>query len=496
MSITVQTREGSVRGVQREGFQQFLGIPFAAPPVGALRFAAPQPVDPGAGELDASVHRASAHQPPAALPGMSVGVQDEDCLYLNVETPAADDARRPVLFWIHGGGFTGGGACQALYRGGAIVRRGDVVLVTINYRLGFFGYLDLPELAGATANAGQLDQIAALEWVQRNIERMGGDPDNVTVFGESAGGMAVSTLLAMPKARGLFHKAIAQSGAASASHDREHARFVADLWLESLGVTRDAPEKLRDLAPEALIAGQMKTAEKVRRGRQFLSTAPIVDGETLPGDPLAAVRSGVARDIPLMTGTTLHEHKLFEIPALMRGFDREKLLRRLKVVLAEGAPVESLVDAYCAARSEGGAPEAAELFSAVQTDRIFRIPAVRLAEAQSRHQPSTYMYLFSWPSPVRRLGACHAIELPFVFGTLEAPTMDRFAGSGPDAERLSLQTMDAWIAFARGADPSHAGLPAWPRYEAERRSTLVLDARTRVEGAPMDAERLAWEGLP
>jgi para-nitrobenzyl esterase len=499
LGVIIETTHGRVRGEQRPRHQRFRGIPFAAPPVGALRFAGPAPVEPWAGVRDALAYADSAHQPKSALPGMAVGPQSEDCLYLNVFTPAADAARRPVMVWIHGGGFTTGGACQDLYAGGPLTERGDVVLVTINYRLGLLGYLDLPELEGSSPNAGQLDQIAALEWVRDNIERFGGDPGNVTIFGESAGGMAVSTLLAMPAARGLFHKAIAQSGAASACLDRESAARVADAWLARLDLTRGDVARLREIAPGDLIAAQVAAAEDFRQSRIFLASAPVIDGETLPRSPLAAVRDGEARDIPFVTGTTRDEWRLFEMPSLMKDLDRARIERRLGRLLPKGTDVAALFDAYVDAR--GADPEDAEdvkaVYSAIQTDRTFRIPAIRMAEAQAAHQPATWMYLFAWPSPARRgeLGACHAIELPFVFGTLDAPGMDRFSGAGPEAERLAERTMDAWLAFARHGRPGHAGLPEWDTYDTARRATLWLDRESSLVDGPMDAERAAWERL-
>lgn len=496
MSVTLETTHGPVRGERLARHLRFRGIPFAAPPVGVLRFAAPQPPTPWQDVRDASAYGDSAIQPKSPLPGMTVGPQSEDCLSLNVFTPAADDARRPVLFWIHGGGFVTGGSSQALYEGRALVERGDVVLVTVNYRLGVFGYLDLPELDGATANAGQLDQIAALCFVRDNIERFGGDPQNVTIFGESAGGMAVSALLAMPAARGLFHKAIAQSGAAAATLDRDTAAQIADTWLRQLGLTRATAAGLRDKAPDELLAAQLATTAEQRHARTFLVHAPVIDGHTLPIHPLHAVREGTAADIPFMTGTTRDEWRLFEMPSLMKDLDAAGIVKRLSPHLPEGADVERLVALYAEARGENPArsDDAKAIYHALQTDRLFRVPATQLADAQSIHQPATFLYRFDWTSPSRRgeLGACHAIELPFVFGTLDAPGMDRFSGSGPEAERLGERVMDAWIAFARDGDPGHAGLPRWERYEPKRRATMALGRQTSLVDAPAERERRAW----
>jgi len=400
MSITVETTHGPVRGERLAGHQRFRGIPYAAPPVGALRFAAPQPPKPWQDARDAGEYGDSAVQPKSPLPGMTVGPQSEDCLSLNIFTPAADGARRPVLFWIHGGGFVTGGSSQALYEGRALVERGDVVLVTVNYRLGVLGYLDLPELDGATANAGQLDQIAALRFVRDNIERFGGDPRNVTIFGESAGGMAVSALLAMPAARGLFHKAIAQSGAAAATLDRDTAAQVTDTWLRHLGLTRATAAGLRDKTSGELLAAQLATTGELRHARIFLVNAPVVDDDSLPIHPLRAVREGAAADIPFMTGTTRDEWRLFEMPSLMKDLDAAGIVKRLAPQLPEVADVERLVAIYAEVRGENPArsDEAKAIHLALQTDRLFRVPAIRLAEAQSAHQPATFMYRFDWTS--------------------------------------------------------------------------------------------------
>jgi para-nitrobenzyl esterase len=425
---------------------------------------------------------------------MAVGEQSEDCLYLNVYTPRADSARRPVLFWIHGGGFTGGSASQALYDGGRLAARGDVVVVTINYRLGALGYLALP---GVTPNLGQLDQIAALRWVRDNIARFGGDASNVTIFGESAGGMAVATLLAMPGARGLFRRAIPQSGAAHHTQTFESAERVARTLLEELGSGDVA--KLADAPVAQILAAQARTQAKQMAGGAGLGFAPVIDEDAIPTHPLAAVRDGAARDVALLVGTTRDESKLFRLGlADAPPIDEARLLRRVRALLgSRESHAERVIEAYRGARAGRASTEPSELLDAIETDRSFRIPAIRLAEAQHRHQPDSYMYLFTWPSPARRgaLGACHALELPFVFGTLDAPTMDRFAGSGPDAEALAARMMDAWLAFARSGRPGHADLPDWSPYETGRRATLVFDRAPELAHAPLDAERAVWDGM-
>jgi len=499
MAVIVETHLGKVAGESLGTHERFRGIPFAAPPVGDLRFRAPQPAAPWTRVREALRFGSAAPQNPSFLPGMESGEQNEDCLYLNVYTPRADGARRPVLFWIHGGGFTGGSGGQALYDGGRLAARGDVVVVTINYRLGALGYTCMP---GVDPNLGQQDQIAALRFVRENIAAFGGDPAQVTIFGESAGGMAVSTLLAMPGARGLFRGAIAQSGAAHHVHSRESGERVANALLAELGLGSGELVKLREVPVAKLLEAQAHVLANQGRSLGMLAFAPAIDPDTLPRHPLAAVREGSARDVALLVGANRDETKLFRMGmAASSELDLDGLAKRVRGSLRSSGADEShadrLIETYRKAREGRASTEPGELLDALDSDRTFRVPAIRLAEAQAASQPNTYKYFFTWSSPARRgtLGACHALELPFVFGTLDAPTMDKFAGTGPDAERLSGQMMDAWIAFARGGEPGHAGIPSWPTYDTEKRATLVFDRACELSHAPLDLERAAWDGV-
>jgi para-nitrobenzyl esterase len=503
---TAQSRSGRVEGVEEDGLQIFRGIPYARPPIDELRFAAPRREEPWSGTRRCHAFGPSAPQSPMALPlpGMEVGPMDEDCLSLNVYTPATDGGRRPVLVWIHGGGFVIGSGSQPIYHGAPLAKRGDVVVVTINYRLGPLGFLYLadlcPGLDGAVGNAGIRDQIAALEWVRENIAAFGGDPENVTIFGESAGGMSVGTLLGMPAARGLFRRAIAQSGAANNVHTRETATEVARHFLEELCIEpADAASKLRVIPADKLLDTQRQTVLKLGTRVGLLAFQPLVDGESLPEPPLAAVRAGRAAGVDLLVGTTRDEWKLFGFldPGLAK-LDESALVRRLAPQVGDEAAAARVLAAYRGPR-EAGAAKPVELFFAIETDRVFRIPAIRLAEAQRRHHEAVYMYLFTWESPMMggALGSCHAIELPFVFGQIGAEGSELFVGGGPEAERLAGQTMDAWLAFARSGDPSHAALPGgrWPAYEPEHRETMRLGRETICETAPAERERAVWDEL-
>jgi para-nitrobenzyl esterase len=504
--VIVETRSGKIRGSQQDGLAIFKGIPFAKPPVGELRFRVPEREESWSAVRDALEFGPSAPQQPLMLPlpGMDVGEQDEDCLYLNVYTPTADDSRRPVMVWIHGGGFVIGSGSQPIYDGLPIAKRGDVVVVTINYRLGPLGFMHLadlcPDLEGAAGNLGILDQIAALEWVRDGIAAFGGDPENVTIFGESAGGMSVGTLLGAPGASGLFHKAIAQSGAAHNVHTRETATQVAERFLAELGLTpTEAARNLRQIPPDKLLDTHRQTMLKLSSSLGLLPFQPLVDGESLPIPPLEAVRGGSAEGVPVLVGTTRDEWRLFGMldPGLAK-LDDAGIEARLADQLP-GADVEALLGVYRVAASERGGMSATDLYFAVETDRVFRLPAIRLAEAQQGCGMPTFMYRFDWASPAMggALGACHGLELGFVFGMAGGRGVELFAGAGPDARALSDVMLDAWVAFARSGDPSHAGLPGgrWAPYDASTRKTMLLDRICALELDPAGDEREAWSDI-
>lgn len=495
----VETSFGRLEGETREGHVAFLGVPYAAPPLGPLRWRAPRPPAAWAGTRPARTPGPAARQTGHPIPGFAAsGPQSEDCLYLNIFTPRCDGSRRPVLFWIHGGGFTHGSGSEALYDGGPLARRGDVVVVTINYRLGAWGYAHLgtrlPD-RGLAANCGQLDAIAALHWVHENIAQFGGDPGNVTIFGESAGAASVGTLLAMPAARRLFHKAILQSGTGRAL-DAQAAGATVDRLTAAAGLA--GPEGLLTLDADTLLEAQAKVIAGASFGQ--LPFGPMVEGESLPEQPLAAVRSGAAARIPLLIGTNRDEVKLFT--AIQQ---REPLsdagLEAAVAAMFPGAGSEAVragIGVFRESRRRRGLPaENLDILDAIASEGRFRVNSLRLALAQRAHQERTYVYLFTYASPARRgaLGACHALEMPFVFGTLKAPGQERFAGTGPEVERLSENMMDAWIAFARTGDPSHAGIGTWEPYDGDRRATMVFDRESGLELDAYGEERQAAESL-
>ena len=500
MSATVETQQGRIAGFQDAGLEIFLGIPYAAPPVGRRRFRAPEAPEPWSGVRDAKQYGASAPQAAldlgATMPGFDVGPQDEDCLYLNVFTPAADGARRPVMVWIHGGAFTLGSGSQKMYDLRPLARAG-VVGVTINYRLGALGYLHLAGLdpsLDTSACAGILDQVAALEWVRDNIAAFGGDPGQVTIFGESAGGMSVGTLLGTPRARGLFQRAIPQSGAAHSVIDPDTGTQVAAAFVDELGLDRSSLAKVWEAPVADLLAAQERSAARLPMPHRLRAFRPTVDGQTLEQTPIDAIRAGLSAGVPVVVGACRDEERLFTLwDPTARELDDAGVAKRMDERQPGHGP--RLLEAYRSARGDG--PSAYDLYCAIETDRVFRIPAVRLAEAQSAHQPQTHSYLVTWEAQAMdgKLGACHGVDLPFVFGMVGSKAAGIFAGSGPDARRLQEEMFNAWLGFARSGDPNHDALCPWPRHDDARRATMFFGSDTHVEDAPFEAERRAWEGV-
>lgn len=501
MTTIVETKEGTLQGVAHGNIVAFRGIPYAQPPIGDLRFRPPRPAEPWTGVRDCDTFGFVAPQPQGqAMAGQGTPEeQSEDCLHLNVWTPACDDGSRPVMVWIHGGAFVTGSGSGAFYRGGQLAERGDVVVVTLNYRLGALGFLAHPDLhdeeSGAAGNWGLLDQVAALQWVQANITSFGGDPTNVTIFGESAGSMSVSCLVGSPLTQGLFRRAIAQSGGPNAVPKDAAARAATRL-CELAGV--DGVAALRDVDVATLLAAQLQLSAEAAETGAGMALAPSIDGGLLPEHPLTAIREGVAAGKELLVGTNLHEMKLWTIGnRRLTGGDEDFIVRRLEKTVGDHAA--DALAAYKAARADRGDDVTPiELWTAVESDRVFRVPSLRMCEAAAANGDAVYDYLFTWESPALGgfLGSCHALEIPFVFGTLTTPGVEKFAGEGPEALALSEKMQDAWIAFARTGDPSTEALGSWPRYDASRRATMLLGAETVVADAPYEPERAYWDSRP
>jgi carboxylesterase type B len=416
------------------------------------------------------------------------GTLGEDCLNLNIWTPERGAAGLPVMVWIPGGMFEAGSG--ATYDGSRFARDG-VVCVTINYRVGAEGFLYLPD---GDANLGLLDQIAALEWVRENIAAFGGDPGNVTIFGQSAGAMSVGTLLSMPRAKGLFRRAIAQSGGAHQVIPAEAARKVGRQLAERLGAaaTRAAiaavPVQRLLQAQAELKADLMAHPDPERWGAEVVATLlpwqPVVDGDVVPVHPIDRIVAGAGAGVDLMAGATTDEWNFFFVPGGAIDQITPEILAG--AVMVSGLPVEAALASY-GATHPGASP--GELLAAVQGDRVFRIPAIRLADAHANSASATYMYEFAWHSPQfgGRLGACHGAEIAFVFDTL-GDGSEALAGDDPP-QQLAERMHAAWIGFARSGDPG------WPKYDLTRRATMRFDTRSEVVDDPRSRERLLWKGV-
>lgn len=505
------TPSGRLEGTQRRGVQVFRGIPYAQPPVEGLRFRAPVPLPPWSDVRSAKQFGQAAPQVGRAnrLVQTFIGVADvaqsQDCLYLNVWTPAADAARRPVMVWLHGGAFILGSGSTVLYDGTQLVREGDVVVVTCNYRLGALGYLNWRSFASGTgadlpdANLGLRDQIAVLEWVRDHIECFGGDPEMVTIFGESAGAMSVGTLLGTPRARGLFHAAILQSGAAHNVSTREQAAAAARHFFDKLEIKTPRHELLERLPVSEIMRAQLRTTTELGLLEGILPFQPSLDGDLLPEHPLEAIRNGSARGVPVLVGTNRDEWKLFLVgdPRALNLGEKE-LMRRFERVLSRlgdrGSDLATKAfEAYYRVWGPRGG-EAFERWAAFQSDRIFHYPAARLADLQCRHAERTWSYLFEWAPPLigSRFGSCHGLELPFVFGTLRHPLLRPFGVVTRGAYRLSHRMQRAWIGFARTGCPAHEELPEWPAYTRERRSTMAFGVEYTLRDDPLERARGFW----
>ena len=499
---------GRVRGVRRDDLWTFSGIPYGRAPVGALRWRPPEAPEPWDGVRDASSFGPIAPQA-AGIPGFAGlsdpqdgELQSEDCLSLNIWTPDVPDRPSPVgaravMVWIHGGGFTGGSGSNFLYRGAKLARQGDLVVVTINYRLGALGFLGHRALAdpdGYVGNWGLHDQVAALEWVRDHIALFGGDSSNVTVFGESAGGFSVATLLGTPGATGLFRRAIVQSGGVHV-HTVAEGERTAERVTELLGLTSCDRAALESVSAQDLVEATTVVSERPPDpGLVPLPHLPIVDHRFLPEHPMAAIERGAARNVELLIGTNKDELTLFGLGNPVLGSLDEPTLELLAGFAAPDMPTAEMIETYRAARLARDEPVAPlNLWWAMGGDDVFRWRSLQLAAAQRAHGASAYVYLFDWESPALGgvLGSCHALEIPFVFGAVDLPVVQMFTGTGPLVEALSAEMLASWIAFAHSGDPTTER--HWPIWEPDARATMVFGPNSGVAQRPRDAELAVWE---
>lgn len=466
----VETPSGPVLARLEERIVVAQGIPYAR----AERFARPRAVEAWSAPLDAGRPRAQAPQIAGALERLLGGTDvpaAEACQHLDVYTPACDDRRRPVLVWIHGGAFVNGGGSMPWYHGGALARRGDVVVVTINYRLGALGFT-------GTTNAGLADQIAALEWVRDHIAAFGGDPARVTLFGESAGGTSVVALMAAPRARSLFRAAWAMSPSLTQLRTPERADEAVQELLDAARV--DDLDALAELELDRLLTAQ--TSVLAKRDSSMTAFAPTVDGDLLP-EPV--LRAAAADPRPLALGTLRDEMLLFtafdpDVVALDENELQAALERRL------GEHWRSALDRYRAHRP-GARP--GELLSAVQTDEAFRVPATRLADRRADAGHPTWRWWFTWATPAfhGRLGACHGLDIPFAFGNLDRQGVEMFTGSGPERSVLVDEFSGALLRLAHDCEPG------WTNYDSTSRATRIIDLDARTDDDPEPELRRLWD---
>ncbi|MBV9026102.1 MAG: carboxylesterase family protein [Streptomycetaceae bacterium] len=485
----VMTSAGAIRGRREAGTAVFRGIPYAKAPVGELRFSAPQPVERWDGVREALAFGPPPPQEPFGPEAASAASlpSGDDWLTVNVWTPDPDSAaRRPVMVWLYGGAYKFGSADDPAYDGGRLSRDGEIVVVTLNYRVGIEGFL---RIEGAPANRGLLDQVAALEWVRENITAFGGDPDQVTVFGESAGAGCIAALMTMPRSRGLFRRAITQSVPGTFFSDAL-AKDIAEVLAAGIALGPTAadlsgidPRKL----PEAGVQLNARMRDHLHRWGVVALTptlfSPVVDGDVLPTAPWEALAAGAARDVELITGHNRDEFRLF---LLLGG-----LLGRVDEGMAAGAlglfgPTPDAEQAYRTAFPDASAEY---LFELVQSDWLFRMPSLHLAEAHVAGGGRAHVYELTWSAPVNggALGACHGLDIPLVFGAVVGLGAMLLGGPlPPEGEEISARFRSAWTSFAA------TGEPGWPAYDTDRRLVQIFDAEPTVTAYPETASRQLW----
>lgn len=493
---TVDTATGKVRGLLQNKVHAFRGVPYGASTAGAGRFLPPAKLTPWTGardtfELGIRAPQFYGGEPPEVAAMDLREAYGEDCLCLNVWTPSPGAGqKRPVMVWLHGGGFASGSAGYRMYDGQELARKHDVVLVGVNHRLNIFGYLYLAEIGGEkyanASNVGMLDIVAALEWVRDNIAAFGGDPGNVTIFGQSGGAGKVSTLMAMPAAKGLFHRAIAQSGSNVRGVPKSEATKTTEALLARLSLKANQLDELQKLPLEQVLG--------VTKGAGFgpgaLRLAPVVDGRTLPADPFDPTAPELSANVPFLLGSTATEVTFFPNTSL-DPIDEATLRTRVKETLrADDAQADQVIAVYRKSRAKASN---LDLFLVLATDASqFRSGVDTQAERKAAQAKApTYMYRFEWYSPVRegKLRSFHCLEIPFVFDNVDG--CKEMTGSGSDRQPLADKMSHAWVAFARTGNPSHSGIPKWEPFNANQRGTLVFDKECQFVNDPHGDERRA-----
>ena len=504
MDVEVQTRQGTVRGVRHGGVLSFKGIPFAAAPVGDLRFSPPAVSPSWDGVRDASEYGpiAPQHIDPLSvmIPGCELNfyhpgaVQDEDCLNLNIWVPEdADESARAVFVWIHGGAFLAGSGSGSWSDGGSLAAAEGIVVVTVNYRLGALGGLS-PDRGETTGNNFLRDQIAALNWIRENIAAFGGDPEKVTIGGESAGAMSVVALMSVPQARGLFRAAIVQSGHGSLFTDKQMAHHAGRSYLAQLDLAdRDPLPALRSVDLTTLLDAQLRLTAEV-----MLPFRPVVDGDMLSTEPLQIFRDGEQVRIPLLIGINADENNLFTVLGLGPRRMRAELTTLISEQFVHADPdvVDDLARTYRALE-----PTDVDAWNTLTTDRDWRTPVRDLSDAHSDAGAPVYTYEFTYQTPVLdgALRACHTLEIPFALGNLAQAGVSELVGDDdsrqPDREAIQRAMVQAWGSFVRTGKPVSAQLPAWPEYRSAERAVMMIGPRSRVAVDPAGPRLDRWEEL-
>ena len=487
------TTYGPVRGTTVDGIRVFKGVPYGATTSGANRFRAPQPPAPWTQTRDATRYGPRCYQLPAPPDADSAwrswtdtSAMSEDCLTLSIWTPGLRDGRRrPVMVWLHGGGYSVGSGNSSINEGIRLARRGDVVVVSVNHRLNLFGYLYFAELGGAdfadTGNTGQLDIIAALRWVKANIPEFGGDPGNVLVFGESGGGGKVGALLAMPGAQGLFHRAAMQSGFGITVNTREKATAFAAGFLEKLGLKREQMGELRRLPPERLL----RALDDLTGGSPTAIT-PVLDGRHLPRHPFAPDAPALSADVPLLVGYNATETTVLFPPPWAFDLDWPGLEKQL----AKEIPGMAAAEVVAGLRRERPRATPSDLYFFITTERGMGNGARTVAERKAGlGRAPVFLYRLAWPTPVLngRLRTPHSLDIPMVFDNLASSTS--LVGEDTSAPQKVADAMSAaWIAFARTGSPNGPGLAKWPAYDPQRRPTMTFDVVSQSVDDPLRRE--------
>ncbi len=488
----IETSNGPIRGrIEADGIYAFKGVRYGAPPVGELRFKPPVRPEPWIETADAYEYGHRAMQGSGAL-GDSTDMPEmsEDCLFLNVWSPGLDDKKRPVMVWLHGGGFSSGSGGDTFCEGQNLARKGDVVVVTLNHRLNVFGFLQLSEKWGAdyvsSGQAGMLDIVLSLEWVRNNIARFGGDPGNVTIFGESGGGRKVAMLMAMPPAGGLFHKAIIQSGSGLDAPSKADAVALSRELLNKLGIAEGDTEALANADAQAIFDAQPPASSSAVSppGRLTVPTGgfvPCIDGVALRRKPFIPDAPMMSADVPLLIGSNKDEMTIFrgDDPGYGTQTD-DDFVTYAREALPEKA--DSLIPLL---REKLPHYSPSDLIMAIETLKGYWIATVLQAErkAEQRAAP-VYVYLLAWETKAGggRLRAHHALDVPLVFNNIE--TMRSMVGPGPEPQRIADLMSSAWVAFARTGNPNTDQLPPWPAYDAESRATMFFDLKSEVQQDP------------